>query len=499
MRLHFILPAFAALMLHGAAFAAETSPAPAEAASFKALPQEDVLAYIEELMHWQKDAAAIEATTATTREILLQDNLQQSTLKVLRSGFKFAKLEAKLAPADAAPVKTAEGEEAPAPQLTPAQRMRQRADENDKMVLQLQDQIEHTKSAAAREPLQNRLKLALAKQELYQSVLANISAASSSNGFAGQLAKLEQSVPELNEDAAKQASAKASAAATAASNAAATASTSVPAPRPVASVFTLAGDMFAILRKQRVLHNFAEDTQHLEETSRGLIKPLRVALDDISSQTGANINDQVATFNRIGSVLIPLGDATFGITNSKATVDDWQGLLDQRLQATFRQFLIKLAILGITIAIPLVIGEAVRRAIKKYIRDTKRQRQANVARRIVVSCVILFILLFNFISDFSSFATFAGFMTAGLAVALQSVLLSLVAHFFFYGRYGVRAGDRVNVAGVTGDILQIGIVRFYMRELTKGADGKMEYTGKTVAFPNSILFQPTAFYKYIGE
>jgi small-conductance mechanosensitive channel len=111
---------------------------------------------------------------------------------------------------------------------------------------------------------------------------------------------------------------------------------------------------------------------------------------------------------------------------------------------------------------------------------------------------VVFVLLLHFISDFSSVVTFAGFITAGLAVALQGVLLSLVAHFLFYGRYGVRAGDRVNVAGVTGDIVQIGMVRFYLRELHSNAQGVLEPTGKVVAFPNSILFQPSAFYKYVG-
>ena len=508
MRRHFFVTAIvASLLLPASALAADPAPAvtkptaaaaPAATNPFKNLRQEDVLAYIEELMRWQKDATAIEATTATTREILLQDNLQQNALKVLRSGFKFAKLESKYAPADSAPAN--DDADAPQPELTPAQKMRQHADENDKQVLQLQQQI-GTARGAAREQLTNRLKLALARQELYQSVLANMSATNSSNGFTGQLEKLELTVPELNEDSVKQANAKAAAASTAASAGAAAASTTAPAPRPVTSVFTLAGDMFTTLRQQRVLHNFADDTQHMETSSRALIKPLRSSLDDISATgTTQSVNDQVATFNRVGSVLIPLGDATFSITNSKATVNEWQNLLDQRLRATFRLFLIKLAVLAVTIAIPLVIGEAVRRAIKKYIRDPKRQRQANMARRIIVAVVILFILLFNFISDFSSFATFAGFMTAGLAVALQSVLLSLVAHFFFYGRYGVRSGDRVNVAGVTGDILQIGIVRFYMRELTRDdKTGKLEYTGKTVAFPNSILFQNAAFYKYVQD
>ena len=62
----------------------------------------------------------------------------------------------------------------------------------------------------------------------------------------------------------------------------------------------------------------------------------------------------------------------------------------------------------------------------------------------------------------------------------------------------VRAGDRVTVSGVTGDIVQIGLMRLYMREL-KDAENGYQPTGKIVAFPNSILFQPSAFYKHIDR
>jgi len=35
--------------------------------------------------------------------------------------------------------------------------------------------------------------------------------------------------------------------------------------------------------------------------------------------------------------------------------------------------------------------------------------------------------------------------TAGVAVALQSVILSVAAYFFLIGRYGVKVGDRVTI------------------------------------------------------
>jgi hypothetical protein len=44
----------------------------------------------------------------------------------------------------------------------------------------------------------------------------------------------------------------------------------------------------------------------------------------------------------------------------------------------------------------------------------------------------------GFVSEFSALATFAGFITAGIAVGLQAVLLSVATYFFIVGRYGIQ-------------------------------------------------------------
>lgn len=57
--------------------------------------------------------------------------------------------------------------------------------------------------------------------------------------------------------------------------------------------------------------------------------------------------------------------------------------------------------------------------------------------------------------------------------------------FFLIGKYGVRVGDRVQVAGVTGDVVDVGLVRLHLLEV--GADGLR--TGRVVVFSNAVLFQ----------
>ena len=467
------------------------------------LPKDDVLGYVEQLIGWQRDATAIEPSSDSAREQIYQDALQQNALKTLRSGFKFAQQQAQMRQVDEAT--PAAGEQA-----TPQQRLAQRITETERNIAQLQTQLnaKHL-TATQRKTLEGRLTLARAKNDLFHSARSNIINASNGNSkdMSGKLASLAREIPELAAELPKTIRAKTEESAPSSSTlsafspiplpTASTAPAAATAARPVESVLSLAEDLFNIARKQRELREFTLHTQQLETANHALLKSLRVAMDNVTEpQDSASVDDQLATFKQIAASILPLGEANLWAKASEASLNDWQTVLEQRFNSILRRFFLQLALLAVAIAIPLLIGEAARRACNRYIGDPKRKRQANTARRIIVTVVVIFILLFNFISDFSSFATFAGFLTAGLAVALQSVLLSLVAHFFFYGRYGARAGDRVNVAGVTGDIIQIGMTRFYMRELTSSDQG-FKPTGKIVAFPNSILFQPAAFYKYV--
>ena len=94
---------------------------------------------------------------------------------------------------------------------------------------------------------------------------------------------------------------------------------------------------------------------------------------------------------------------------------------------------------------------------------------------------------FTFATELGSLATFAGLITAGVAVAMQSVLVSMVGYFFLIGKYGIRVGDRVQVGTVTGEVIDLGLVRLHLMELS--GHGALGPTGRVVAFANSIVFQ----------
>ena len=101
----------------------------------------------------------------------------------------------------------------------------------------------------------------------------------------------------------------------------------------------------------------------------------------------------------------------------------------------------------------------------------------------------------NFSDELGSAATVVGFAAAGIAVALQNVILSIAGYFFLIGRFGIKAGDRVQIGGVTGDVIDIGLVKLSLMELD-GTGTHREPTGRVAVFSNAIVFQPSGnFFK----
>ena len=432
------------------------------------IAQEDMLAYLDEITQWQRDVVGIEPSHTNARETVFRDALREQAVKVLQSGFAFERSMVGIVQPTTPPADD-----------TPQARITKRLADIDKQIATLKAQLRDA-SGANRANIAASLKLEQARHDLAQTVLGSISSGNqSTDTISYTVDSLSRSIPELN-GSAKPADKDDS---TSNNNSA-------------TSILSLSGSLFDITREQRDIKAALAETGMLKKHSQGLMQGLHSGLGD-SNQTAvdaATVDARVAAFKQLGSSIVPLAETLRWIDASSQTLTDWNTLLDTQFKVMLRQLAIKIGFLLAALAVPVLLSELARRPLRK-VKDPKRFRQLNMARRILTGLALLLILMLNFISDFSSFATFAGFMTAGLAVALQSVLLSFIAHFMFYGRYGVRSGDRVNVASVTGEIMQIGLLRFYMREL-KCVDDQWIPTGKVVAFPNSILFQNTAFYKY---
>ena len=202
-------------------------------------------------------------------------------------------------------------------------------------------------------------------------------------------------------------------------------------------------------------------------------------------------------FKALSSAAVPLSQEMIVLEQSKANLAAWQAAVEQEYTQILHALLARVIVIAIALGIIFIAGDVWRRATNKYIRDTRRRRQLLVVRRATIGFLSVIVVLFGFVTQFNSLATFAGFITAGIAVGLQTILLSVAAYFFIVGRYGVKVGDRITISSVTGDVIDVGLVRFYMMELA-GTGVELNPTGRVAVFSNAVLFQAgTPLYKQI--
>jgi small-conductance mechanosensitive channel len=187
--------------------------------------------------------------------------------------------------------------------------------------------------------------------------------------------------------------------------------------------------------------------------------------------------------------LPPLGAEAAMLKRYATNLGQWRDSLKQRSVAELRSLVLWMIGLGLVLGAIFAGAMVWRKLTFHYVRDLHRRHQLLQLRTLAVAFFIALVLLFNFTSELGTIATVMGFAAAGIAFALQNVILSLAGHFYLTGRFGVRVGDRVELGGVRGDVISIGMVKLTLMELS-GESGGRQPTGRVVVIPNSIVFQP---------
>jgi hypothetical protein len=192
-------------------------------------------------------------------------------------------------------------------------------------------------------------------------------------------------------------------------------------------------------------------------------------------------------FKQTSAILIPLTKEQVLLQQYRHNLANWQEATQRQYHEALQALGIRLCFLiGILVAV-FVLAEVWKRAVFRYAHETRRRYQLLLIRKIVLWALVVAIVGLSFITEISALATFAGLLTAGVAVAMQSVLVSVVGYFFLIGKYGIRVGDRIQIGTVVGEVIDLGLVRMHLMELN--AQGPLGPTGRVVAFANLIVFQ----------
>jgi len=146
----------------------------------------------------------------------------------------------------------------------------------------------------------------------------------------------------------------------------------------------------------------------------------------------------------------------------------------------------------------LLILSAVRwgglRVIRAQIEEQESRYRWGKALTYVVTIAALFLLIWIWFSGFSQVGAFLGLLTAALAIALRELVTNLAGWIFIIWRRPFRIGDRIEIDGHRGDVVDIRLFQFSLLEIGNWVGGD-QWTGRIIHIPNGKVFgDPVANY-----
>jgi small-conductance mechanosensitive channel len=145
--------------------------------------------------------------------------------------------------------------------------------------------------------------------------------------------------------------------------------------------------------------------------------------------------------------------------------------------------LILLVLFGVYLGNRLVDHFFVRLAVERTRLHTLRG-----VIRFAVQALGLALILFILFGLPNQMSTILGLAGAGLTVACKDFIMGFIGWFLLMGRNGLRVGDWVEIDGVVGEVVEIGLLRTVLLETGNWTDSGHP-TGRKVAFVNSFAIE----------
>ncbi len=483
---------------HSAAIPDSTS-AGAPNARVSVLTGEEVVQILDETVDWYRTLGTQQQNATQPSDLLILFANRQTADKVVGLAFEIARANAELLSSEAGAAQSAADTSA-------ARSLAQKQGELDAQRRSIQQEMTLSRQGEAKlTELQGELAMVDARKNLLDTMTEFVNTSDSKGAGASALKAQIDAIAATIPNAGTPAAAPPATGSSSSAAASAAANDANKAPPERSGIWQLGTNALRQRTKISTIDVIDRRTAALAETFKKISAPPLKQLQAFSARSDAlaaqadhagsaalqDLRNQFDTlawlFKQTSEILLPLTKEQVLLQQYRHNLDNWRDSAQRQYHEALTALAIRLGILAGILAAVFALAEVWRRAVLRYAHEPRRRYQLLLIRQIALWTIVTAIVGLSFVTEISTFATFAGLLTAGLAVAMQSVLVSVVGYFFLIGKYGIRVGDRIQIGTVVGEVIDIGLVRMHLMELNQ--QGPLGPTGRVVAFANLIVFQ----------
>jgi small-conductance mechanosensitive channel len=190
--------------------------------------------------------------------------------------------------------------------------------------------------------------------------------------------------------------------------------------------------------------------------------------------------------------------AVKALTNADERIEDqkrlaetyrrWIDVISAKQRTIIHRGLSGAAIIVTIMLIGIFFDSWLKRLLQKVRLDARQADTLHVVISTGLQIIALALILLVIFGPPTQLGTILGLAGAGLTVALKDFIVSFIGWFVLMGRNGIRLGDWVEINGVTGEVVELGMFHTVLLETGNWTDSGHP-TGRRVTFTNSFAIE----------
>lgn len=167
---------------------------------------------------------------------------------------------------------------------------------------------------------------------------------------------------------------------------------------------------------------------------------------------------------------------------------DWTRVVRAQQRSVVNHALREIALILVIALIGLFSDKWVGHVLGRLRLERRSRQRLHAVIRVSLQVVGIILILIVIFGVPNNLGTIIGLAGAGLTVALKDFIVAFVGWLVLMGKNGIRIGDLVEINGVTGEVVELGMFNTVLLETGNWTDAGHP-TGRRVTFTNSYAIE----------
>jgi small-conductance mechanosensitive channel len=163
----------------------------------------------------------------------------------------------------------------------------------------------------------------------------------------------------------------------------------------------------------------------------------------------------------------------------------WKEVVASQATVVLHEGLLSVTTVIVILLLLLFVDQWLERLVNRMKLDRRQVETLRSVARVALQIIGVLIILLLLIGMPTQLGTMLGIVGAGLTVALKDFIVAFLGWLVLMGKNGMRLGDWVEINGVSGEVIELGIFHTVLLETGNWTDAGHP-TGRRVTFTNSF-------------